>query len=99
MASGRWFANRSKKVIVGELISRVDPQAAQIPTTSATSVRVKATVTKDGRIENVKLILGPANLAPAVAEALHEWRYQPTLVDNKPVETQCYVVFQFHAPQ
>jgi hypothetical protein len=97
-ASGGWFANRTKKVVVGELISRADPQATQIPTTSAPSVRVKATVSKDGRIENVNQILGPANLAPAVAKALHEWRYQPTLVDNKPVETQCYVVFQFHAP-
>ncbi|HKN75763.1 MAG TPA: PilZ domain-containing protein [Candidatus Acidoferrum sp.] len=97
-SGGGWFANRNKKVVIGELISRVDPQAAQTPTASAASVRVKATVTKDGRIENVRLILGPANLAPSVANALREWRYQPTLVDNKPVETQCYVVFQFHAP-
>jgi hypothetical protein len=98
-SGGGWFANRNKKVVVGELISRVDPQAAQIPTTFATSVRVKATVTKDGHIENVKQILGPASLAPTLVKALREWRYQPTLVDNKPVETQCYVVFQFHAPQ
>jgi PilZ domain/Gram-negative bacterial TonB protein C-terminal len=98
-SGGGWFANRNKKVVVGELTSRVDPQAAQIPSGSATSVRVKATVTKDGHIENIKLIRGSANLAPAVAKAFREWRYQPTLVDNKPVETQCYVVFQFHAPQ
>jgi len=96
---GGWFSSRNKKVVVGELIARVDPQVAQIPVTSANSVRVRATVSKDGHIENVKLILGPANLVPAVAQALHEWRYQPTLVDGKPVETQCYVVFQFHAPQ
>jgi Gram-negative bacterial TonB protein C-terminal/PilZ domain len=98
-SGGGWFANRNKKVVVGELISRVDPQAAQIPTSPATSMRVKATVTKDGHIENVKLILGPPNLAPAVAKALREWRYQPTLVDNKPVETQCYVILQFHGRQ
>jgi hypothetical protein len=98
-SGGGWFANRNKKVVIGELISRVDPQTAQTPNGSATSVRVKATVTKDGHIENVKLIIGPASLAPAVTKALREWRYQPTLVDNKPVETQCYVAFQFHAPQ
>jgi hypothetical protein len=99
-ASGAgWFASRNKKVVIGELISRVDPQAAQIRTGPANTVRVQATVTKDGHLENIKLIIGPASLAPAVAKALHEWRYQPTLVDNKPVETQCYVVFQFHTPQ
>jgi hypothetical protein len=91
-----WPFNRNKKVVVGELISRVDPQATQIPTSPANAVRVKATVAKDGHIENVNQILGPASLFPAVAKALREWRYQPTLVDDKPVETQCYVVFQFH---
>jgi len=93
-----WPFNRNKKVVVGELISRVDPQATQIPTSPANSVRVKVTVAKDGHIEDVNQILGPASLFPAVAKALHAWRFQPTLVDDKPVETQCYVVFQFHTP-
>lgn len=92
-----WPFNKNKTVVVGELISRQDPQAAQLSPGSGGAVRVRATVAKDGRIQNVRLILGPANLLPAVADALHEWRYQPTLVDNKPVETQCYVVFEFHA--
>lgn len=94
---GGWFASRNKKVVVGELIARVDPQAAQIPTSPANSVRVKATIAADGHIENVRQILGPPNLVTAVAKALHEWHYQPTLVDGKPVETQCYVVFQFRS--
>jgi hypothetical protein len=93
-----WPFNRNKKVVVGELISRVDPQATQLPTSPVNSVRVKATVAKDGHIQDVNQILGPASLFPAVTKALREWRYQPTLVDDKPVETQCYVVFQFHTP-
>jgi hypothetical protein len=93
-----WPFNRNKKVVVGELISRADPQAVQISAGPGNSVRVKATIAADGRIENVKSILGPQNLVPGVAKALHEWRYQPTLVDGKPAETQCYVVFQFHPP-
>jgi hypothetical protein len=93
-----WPFNRNKKVVVGELISRVDPQAAQIPINPSDSVRVKATVAKDGRIESVRPILGPTNLVPAVVKAVHEWRYQPTLIDDKPVETQCYIVVQFHGP-
>ena len=93
-----WPFNRNKKVVVGELISLVDPQAAQIPISPSDSVRVKATVAKDGRIESVRPILGPTNLVPAVVKAVHEWRYQPTLIDDKPVETQCYIVVQFHGP-
>lgn len=94
-----WPFHRNKKVVVGELISRVDPQAAQVHIGSSShTVRVKATVVEDGRIENVTPLSGPANLVPAVVRAVHEWRYEPTLMDDKPVETECYVVVQFHGP-
>jgi hypothetical protein len=94
-----WPFHRNKKVVVGELISRVDPQAAQVHIgSSSDTVRVKATVVEDGRIENVTPLSGPANLVPAVVRAVHEWRYEPTLMDDKPVETECYVVVQFHGP-
>jgi hypothetical protein len=87
-------SGRIRKVIVGELISHVDPQFALPRNSPAVSLCLKATIAKDGRIENIKQILGPAELAPAVLKALKEWRYQPTLVDGKPVETQCYVTLQ-----
>jgi hypothetical protein len=41
---------------------------------------------------------GPATLVPSVVRAIREWRYQPTLADDKPVETECYIEVQFHAP-
>jgi hypothetical protein len=93
-----WPFNHDKKVVVGELMSRVDPAPAQIPAGSPASVRVRATISQDGRLASVNQILGPPNLVPAVAKAVHEWRYQPTLVDNKPAETQCVITFQFHTP-
>jgi hypothetical protein len=90
-----WPSARIRKVVVGELISHVEPQFALPVNSPAVTLCVKATIAKDGRIENIKQILGPADLAPAVAKALKEWRYQPTLVDGKPVETQCYITLQF----
>jgi hypothetical protein len=93
-----WPFNRSKKVVIGGLMSRVDPQIASNQLRSADIVRVVATVGQDGRVENVKPIHGSANLLPNVLKAVQQWRYQPTLIDGKPVETQCDVLFQFHAP-
>jgi hypothetical protein len=93
-----WPFNRNKKLVVGELVSRVDPQPAQVQPDTGSSVRVKATVAKDGRIESVTPVNGPATLLPAVVRAIREWRYQPTLMDDKPVETECHVVVQFHSP-
>jgi Gram-negative bacterial TonB protein C-terminal len=91
------FNHNNKKVVIGGLMSRVDPQPAQSQIRSADIVRVVATVGEDGRIENVKPIHGSANLLPNVLKAVQQWRYQPTLIDGKPVETQCDVLFQFHA--
>ena len=91
-----WPFNRNKKVMVGGLISRVDPRAAQDQIGPRDLVRVNMTVATDGRIESIKPIQGPSNLVRAVVNAVSEWRYQPTFLDGKPVETQCYVVVQFH---
>jgi hypothetical protein len=92
-----WSSGGIRKVVVGELISHIDPKFALPLNGRAVSLCVKATIAKDGRVENIKQILGPAELAPAVAKALEEWRYQPTLVDGQPVETQCYVTLQLRS--
>ncbi len=93
-----WPFNRKKKVVIGGLISRVDPQAAQVQLIPGDAVRVRASVAKDGHVESVAPVYGPPNLARAVAVAVRQWRYQPTLLDGKQVETQCFVVVQFHVP-
>ncbi len=93
-----WPFNRNKKLVVGELLSRVDPQASHVQIGSGFSVRVKATVARDGHVERVQPLNGPATLVPSVVRAIREWRYQPTLADDKPVETECYIEVQFHAP-
>ena len=93
-----WHFNRNKKVVVGELLSRVDPEAPHVQIGSGYSVRVKATVARDGHVERVQPVSGPSTLFPNVIRAIREWRYQPTLADDKPVETECYIEVQFHAP-
>jgi hypothetical protein len=94
----RWPSNHNKKVVIGGLLSRVDPRAAQVQLIPGDSVRVRASVAKDGRVDSVTPLSGPPYLVRAVVQAVHQWRYQPTLLDGKPVETQCFVVVQFHAP-
>lgn len=93
-----WTFNRNKKVVVGDLISRVNPRPVQIPAGVDNSVRMLAIVAKDGSVKHVTPVFGSAALIPAVTKTLHEWHYQPTFVDGKPVETQSYIVIQFHQP-
>jgi hypothetical protein len=91
-----WPIHRSKKVALGELLSRVDPQVSNVPSAPGATVTVRAIVAADGHIESVQPVHGPMTLVPAVVRAVREWHYQPTLLDGKPVETQADVEVQFH---
>ena len=93
-----WPLHRSKKVALGELLSRIDPQVPQTAIPSDATVKVRAAVDEDGHVESVQAVSGPAALVPLVTKAVQEWRYQPTLVDGKPAETQADVEIQFHEP-
>jgi PilZ domain/Gram-negative bacterial TonB protein C-terminal len=93
----RWLWRGHKKVVLGELASRVDPQVSQLPVPSGT-ITVLATIDKDGYISNVKPLYGSLAFLPNVARALHDWRYQPTYLDNKPAETQAQIEIDFRPP-
>jgi hypothetical protein len=92
-----WPFDRKRTVAVGELVSRVDPQPPYAALGPGAFVRVQATVGKNGRVERLELVSGPAVVVPDVMRAIREWRYQPTLVDGKPVETECDIAVQFHS--
>jgi hypothetical protein len=92
-----WPFHRKAKIVVGGLISRIDPQSGQIRAGTREYVRVHAAVAEDGQVKSVWPISGPANLIPSVVKAVQGWRYQPTLIDGKRVETQADVLIQFHA--
>jgi hypothetical protein len=94
-ANPHWPFHRNAKIVVGGLISRIDPQSAQIRT-GREYVRVHATMAQDGQVTSVWPVSGPVNLIPGVLKAVQGWRYQPTLIDGKPVETQADILVQFH---
>jgi TonB family protein len=48
-------------------------------------------VGKDGSVQNLKLVSGHPLLVPAAQEAVHQWRYDPVLVNGKPVEVESAV--------
>jgi protein TonB len=51
-------------------------------------------VGKDGSVQNFTLISGHPLLVPAAAEAVRQYRYQPTLLNGVPVD----VITQIDVP-
>ena len=82
-------ANSSAESLqIGQSISRPDPvypeQAEQEHIEG--TVKLRAFVGKDGTVENVEVLSGPPLLASDAVDAVRQWRYEPTLLGNRPIE-------------
>jgi TonB family protein len=89
----------SQGVSQGLLIKRVAPQypAAAKATHTQGEVRIEATVNKEGKVVNPKVLRGDATLAHAAVEAIRQWRYKPYYLDGQPVEIQTEITINFKA--
>jgi hypothetical protein len=94
--SERWIWSRRKQLAMGELATRIDPQAAHQPASG--SITVQAMIDKEGRVTDLKPLNGSFSFLPGVARAVREWRYEPTYLDGKAVETRAEIEIDFHAP-
>ena len=96
--ASHWLWHSHKKVQLGELAARVDPQ---MPRTAKSygSITVLATVEKDGQVSSVRPLYGSPQFLGSVMRAVRGWRYQPTYVEKKPVETLARIEINFHAPE
>jgi TonB family protein len=84
----------------GALVHRVDPEYPALAMGQRVSgtVVLEANIAPDGTVRRVKAISGPRLLVPAAINAVRQWRYAPTLLDGKPVETQVRISLVFHLP-
>jgi len=58
-------------------------------------VHLTAVISKDGTIQNLQVISGHPLLVPAAMEAVKQWIYKPTLLNNEPVEVITQVDVNF----
>lgn len=83
-----------------KLIRRVQPRYPPIAKQARIqgTVQLEAVIAKDGTIQNLQVIQGHPLLAQAAIDAVSQWRYEPTLLNNEPVEvvTQVNVVFKLN---
>jgi protein TonB len=74
---------QSAKLIFGPKPSY--PALAKVTHTMGT-VRIQAIIGRDGAIRNVQVLSGPPLLVEAAGQAVKQWRYQPTMLNNQTVE-------------
>ena len=77
------------RLTVGQLVSIRQPvypvEAAREHVEG--TVHLRAVVDQLGKVEAIHLVSGPPILVPAAIDAVHEWRYGPTILGGKAVES------------
>jgi protein TonB len=63
------------------------------------SVEMKVVIGPDGTVQRVDPVSGQEVLLKAAIEAVRQWRYTPTLLDQKPIEAEVDVTLQFRLPR
>ena len=63
------------------------------------TVQLEAVISKDGAVENLKVVTGNRLLNQAAMEAVKQWRYRPTLLNGVPVEVITTVDVNFRLGQ
>jgi TonB family protein len=85
---------------IGQLTNMVEPvyppdaRQAHLEGT----VKLHVVVGANGEVQSFRTVSGPESLAQAAMLAVREWRYRPTLLNGKAVETQEDVTFVFRLP-
>jgi protein TonB len=63
------------------------------------TVKLSAIISKDGTIQKLEVISGHPLLVPAALEAVKQWVYQPTLLNQEPVEVITQIDVNFTLSQ
>jgi TonB family protein len=68
-----------------------DAKAAGIEGT----VILSAVIGKDGKIENLQVVSGPAELTRSALDAVRQWTYRPYLVNGDPVAVETTITVNY----
>ena len=88
---------RVSHMMEGNLTRRVQPTYPPL----ARSARIQgqvvlaAIISKEGRIENLRVLAGHPMLVRAALEAVSQWRYRPYILNSEPVEVETQITVNF----
>jgi len=87
----------SQGVTAGLVIRKIQPTYPPLARQARIqgSVVLQAEISKDGAIENLRLISGHPMLAPAAIEAVKQWKYKPYFLNGEPVPVETQITVNF----
>ena len=87
----------SQGVSEGNLISQVKPPYPPMAKMARVqgAVVLQALISKQGTIQNLRVMSGHPMLVQAALDAVKQWRYRPYLLNGEPVEVETQITLNF----
>jgi protein TonB len=81
----------------GDLVHKVLPVYPPLARSARIQGQVvlQAVISKQGIIDNLRVVTGHPMLVPAAIEAVRQWRYRPYVLNNEPVEVETQITVNF----
>ena len=81
----------------GDLVRKILPTYPSLARSARIQgqVLLQAVISKQGVIENLRVLAGHPMLVPAAIDAVRQWRYRPYVLNNEPVEVETQVTVNF----
>jgi protein TonB len=88
---------RLSHISEGNLVRKVQPVYPALARNARIQgmVVLEATISKQGSIENLRLLSGHPMLAPSAIDAVRQWRYKPYILNGEPVEVETQITVNF----
>lgn len=87
----------SQGVSIGRILNKVEPAYPPLARSARVQgqVLLTAIISKDGSIQDLRVLSGHPMLVPAALDAVRQWRYKPYLLNGEPVEVETTVTVNF----
>jgi TonB family protein len=91
---------RFQGITLGRLEHKVEPIYPPLARMARVdgAVTLRATVGTDGKVQEVQIISGNPLLVQAAVDAVRQWRYKPSELNNRPVVVETHIVVNFRLP-
>jgi periplasmic protein TonB len=88
---------RISHISEGDLVHKVVPTYPPLARSARIGGQVvlQAVISKQGAIENLRVLSGHPMLVPAAIEAVRQWRYRPYVLNNEAVEVETLITVNF----
>lgn len=98
---GRTVVHHPARLQAGKLVSYVWPHYPRpgIRDESTETVKVLATIGRFGQVVDVKRVSGSSSLSAAAMSAIRQWHFQPTLLNERPVQALQNVTIEYRPPR